>query len=325
MEKIVAAGSGRMGCSMAVAFAYAGHAIALLDLKQRSDEELAGHREAVFRELNAHLETLRRTGLIGASDLEHMLNRISFYGRSDAAGVLADADLVLEGVPERLDDKRAAFGFLEQHCPVDCVLASTTSSFLSTTLAESLAEPARFLNAHWLNPAYVIPLVEVSPHAGTHETVTRALCRLLEAIGKVPVVCQPSPGYIVPRLQSLVMNEAARLVQEGVASAEDVDKAVRLGFGMRYASMGVLEFVDFGGMDILHYAAKYMADTVDSTRYASPDIVQEKMARGDVGVRSGQGFYDWSTIDVATYRDDVVRRLAELLKREGLLRPPAAN
>lgn len=325
MESIVAAGSGRMGCSMAIAFAYAGYPIGLVDLKQRNGDQLAAHRDAVQLELNGHLDTLQRVGLIGASDLERIVNRISFVARDEAPVVLSSADLVLEGVPERLADKKAAFEFLETHCPEDCILASTTSSFLSTTLAEGLAHPARFLNAHWLNPAYIIPLVEVSPHAGTNPAVTNAVCELLTGIGKAPVVCQPSPGYIVPRLQSLVMNEAARLVEEGVASAQDVDKAVRLGFGMRYASMGVLEFVDFGGMDILHYAGQYLADTVDPDRYESPGIVQQFIADGHVGVRSGRGFYDWSGTDVPAYRDDVVGRLAELLKREGLLKPPASS
>ena len=325
METIVAAGSGRMGCSMAIAFAYAGYPISLVDLKARDAAGLAAHRDGVDAELNGHLETLQRVGLIGTSDLERIVNRIQFFGRDEAQQVLAAADIVLEGVPERLADKQQAFEFLETHCPEDCVLASTTSSFLSTTLAGYLAHPARFLNAHWLNPAYVIPLVEISPHDGTNPAVTHAVCELLTAIGKAPVVCQPSPGYIVPRLQSLVMNEAARLVEEGVASAEDVDKAVRLGFGMRYASMGVLEFVDFGGMDILHYAGKYLADTVDSKRYESPEIVQQFMTDGNVGVRSGRGFYDWSGTDVSSYRDDVVGRLVELLKREGLLKPPASH
>lgn len=325
MNRIVAAGSGRMGCSMAIAFAYAGKTVDLLDLKIRDDAGVSAHRDAITKELNGHLGTLARIGVLGESDVDRILARIRVHSRADAAPVLTTAELVLEGVPERLEDKKQALEFLESGCSEHCVLASTTSSFLATELAAFLKCPGRFLNAHWLNPAYVIPLVELSPHPATDAAVTQSVFALLEQIGKTPVICQPSPGYIVPRLQALVMNEAARLVEEGVASAQDVDKAVRLGFGMRYASMGLLEFVDFGGMDILQLTSQYMAKTVDPNRYALAGIVEKMMADGHDGVRSGRGFYDWSGKDVPAYRDEVVGRLADLLRREGLMKPPAGD
>jgi 3-hydroxybutyryl-CoA dehydrogenase len=118
------------------------------------------------------------------------------------------------------------------------------------------------------------------------------------------------------------MNEAARLVEEGVASPADVDRAVRLGFGLRYASMGVLEFVDYGGVDILHYASGTMSRLISAARYESPALVAQLMDEGDVGLRSGQGFYDWHAIDPADYRDRLLARMADRLRAEGLLQPP---
>jgi 3-hydroxybutyryl-CoA dehydrogenase len=115
------------------------------------------------------------------------------------------------------------------------------------------------------------------------------------------------------------------MVEEGVASAADIDRAVKLGFGMRYASMGLLEFIDYGGLDILYYAGRYMADKVSEQRYATPAIVEKLMADGDVGLRSGQGFYDWRAIDASAYRDRLLGRFAAQLRSEGLLRPPAGD
>ena len=143
-------------------------------------------------------------------------------------------------------------------------------------LAPLIAHPERFLNAHWLNPAYLVPLVELSPHPGTDAGVLARAKALLESIGKVPVVCAPAPGFIVPRLQALVMAEAARMVEEGVATPEDIDKATRFGFGFRYASIGVVEFIDYGGNDILYYACRYLAQALGE-RYTAPAIVNRMM------------------------------------------------
>ena len=127
-----------------------------------------------------------------------------------------------------------------------------------------MTRPARFLNAHFLNPAYLIPLVELSPAKETSAANLAALKSLLESAGKVVVRCAPSPGYIVPRLQAAAMNEAARMVEEGVATPEDIDRAVRAGFGPRYTAMGLCEFIDYGGLDILYYASSAMARALDA-------------------------------------------------------------
>jgi 3-hydroxybutyryl-CoA dehydrogenase len=145
---------------------------------------------------------------------------------------------------------------------------------------------------------------------------------LLEAIGKVPVVCKASPGFIVPRLQALAMNEAARLVEEGVASAEDIDKATLYGFGFRFAVLGVLEFIDWGGGDILYHASRYLTDATGSERFAAPKIVQDNMAAGRTGVRERAGFLDYTSMDIETYRRQRLAAFVALLKHIGIARPP---
>jgi 3-hydroxybutyryl-CoA dehydrogenase len=132
-----------------------------------------------------------------------------------------------------------------------------------------------------------------------------------------------APGYIVPRLQALVMNEAARMVQEGVASAEEIDLATRYGMGLRFAALGVVEFIDFGGCDILHHASREMAGSIDAARYTAPAIVDRMIEQGRLGLKTGSGFYDYSGRDVPAYRRDVLSRTLGMLRHVGLWRPPA--
>ena len=147
-----------------------------------------------------------------------------------------------------------------------------------------------------------MPLVELSPGKATDPAVTARLKALLEGIGKVPVVCAPRPGYIVPRIQALAMNEAARMVEEGVASAEEIDKAIKYGFGFRFAVLGMLEFIDWGGGDILYYASRYLTQALGSDRYAAPAIVERNMQEGRIGLGTRQGFLDYENLDVDAYR-----------------------
>jgi 3-hydroxybutyryl-CoA dehydrogenase len=144
---------------------------------------------------------------------------------------------------------------------------------------------------------------------------------LMEGIGKLPVVCSDAPGYIVPRLQALIMNEAARMIEEGAATAEEIDKATRYGLGLRFAAIGVVEFIDFGGADILHHASREMSASIDAARYQAPAILGQKMAAGHLGLKSGSGFYNYEGRDIPAYRRDVLSRTLGMLKHAGLWRP----
>ena len=167
-----------------------------------------------------------------------------------------------------------------------------------------------------------MPLVELSPGVGTDPAVVARLKVLLESIGKVPVVCAARPGYIVPRIQALAMNEAARLVEEGVASAADVDKAIRYGFGVRFAVLGLLEFIDWGGGDILYYASRYLTGALGSERYAAPEIVECDMREGRIGLKTRKGFLDYEALDIDTYRRERLEAFVKLLDHFGMMRPP---
>jgi 3-hydroxybutyryl-CoA dehydrogenase len=317
-------GAGRMGRGIAHAFAYAGHEVVLIDAKPRDEAATKALRAQALAEIRSSLGALAAAGGFDARDIEPMTARVHFAAREDAAAALAGIDVLFEGVPEVLETKRAAFQFAVPLLRADAIVASTTSTMLSTELAGFVAAPGRFLNCHWLNPAYLIPLVELSPHAGTDPAVTARLKEILQAIGKRPVVCKAAPGFIVPRLQALVMNEAARMVEQGIASAEDVDRAVRYGFGPRYASMGVVEFIDYGGLDILYYASHYLAQALGEPRFEPPEIVNRYMHQGRRGLRDGKGFFDWQNVDLAAYRKDVLARQLALLRHLGLAPEPGA-
>jgi 3-hydroxybutyryl-CoA dehydrogenase len=321
--RFAAVGAGRMGRSIAIAFAWAGHRISLIDLRPRPADAWQRLRDEANAEIRASLAALAGLGALPVSLIDTLASRVEMVPAHEAAAALATAELVFEGVPERLDAKGEALAQIGRHCAAEAILASTTSSILVTQLAALVPGPERFLNIHWLNPAYLIPVVEFSTHAGTSQAVLERAKALLESIGKLPVVCGPTPGYIVPRLQALVMNEAARMIEEGAATAEEIDKATRYGLGLRFAALGVVEFIDFGGADILHHASREMAASIDASRYAAPAVIGRMMAEGRLGLKSGSGFYDYAGRDVAAYRSDVLMRTLGMLRHAGLWRAAA--
>jgi 3-hydroxybutyryl-CoA dehydrogenase len=294
-----------MGRGIALAFALAGREVTLFDFKPRSDFDQL--RKEALEEMAASLAMLGELGALPESGV----GRIDVVQEADA---LRNADLIFEAVPETLEAKRDAFARICGIASAEAILASTTSTILVTDLVPLVTHPERLLNAHWLNPAYLIPLVEISVHPGTDKAVIEKLKKLLEDAGKVPVVCGPTPGFIVPRLQALVMNEAARMVEEGAASAEDIDKATRYGLGLRFSAIGVVEFIDYGGNDILYYASRYLAEKVSAERYAAPEIVQRLMREGNLGLKTGRGFYDYRGRDGRAYRKDVLTRTLAALE-----------
>ncbi|KAA1287079.1 3-hydroxybutyryl-CoA dehydrogenase [Alcaligenes faecalis] len=325
IKRIVAVGAGRMGRGIALAYALRGQAVTLLDFKPRQPADSARLEAEIRQELRATLEQLADLGMFAAEQIDGYLACISVAPLSEAAHVLGLADLIYEGVPETREAKTDALGRIGELAQPDALIASTTSTMLASDLAPMLSHPERFLNAHWLNPAFLIPLVEISAHPGTSEQTLSRLQSNLESIGKVPVVCGCHPGFIVPRLQTLIMNEAARMVEEGVASAADIDKATRYGLGFRFASIGVLEFIDYGGNDILYHAGQYLSQNLDPERYAVPDIITRYMESGRNGLRSGQGFHEYPADQQQAYRRDVLARVLGMLDHIGLAPARAEN
>lgn len=325
VETIACLGAGRMGRGIAIAFAYAGHPVSIVDIKPRDADAFAALAADALSEIRGTLAGLSRFGLFAPSDVDRIAARVRVMPEADAAAALGAAAIIFEGVPEVPDVKRAALSQASRLAAPGAIIASTTSTILVDDISGAVEHPRRFLNAHWLNPAYLVPLVELSPGRATDPAVTARVTAMLEAIGKVPVVCAATPGYIVPRIQALAMNEAARMVEEGVASAADIDKAVKFGFGFRFAVLGLLEFIDWGGGDILHYASRHLTTALGHERYAAPDIIGRNMADGRIGLRTGAGFLDYAGMDIDAYRAQRLRAFVDLLKHFGLARPPVID
>src|SRR5450432_443202 len=314
---IACLGAGRMGRGIAVAFAYAGHAVTMIDVKARPAQQFALLEAEALGEVGKTLASLARFGLLTDNDAKAVIARVSVVPAQNMAPALASAGIVFEGVPEVVELKREVLAAASRLAGTETIIASTTSTILVDDISSAVEHPRRFLNVHWLNPAYLIPLVEISPGAATDPAVT--------ASGKALVVCAATPGFIVPRIQALAMNEAARMVEEGVASAADIDKAIRYGFGFRYAVMGLLEFIDWGGGDILYYASRYLEGALGSDRYRAPEVISNNMRDGRIGMRTGAGFLDYTGRDIDAYREQRLAELVKLLRHFGLARPPVLD
>src|SRR5712692_10040196 len=311
MHDAAVIGAGRIGRQIALAFALGGWRVRLRDVKTRSRADADAVLADAQREIERDLGLMVDEAVVKPTEAADALASIETGVGLDG---LAECAFVQEALPELLDVKREAFARLRGRVRDDAIVASTSSTISPRHLADAVSGPERFLVAHWLNPAHIIPLVEVVPGATTTPDVIDRTLALLEALGKTPVRCGDSPGFIGPRLQVLLMNEAVRLVEEGVATPEDVDRAFRAGMGFRYASLGIFEFIDWGGIDILQRASRFMTQATGDARFAAARLVDEKIARNELGPKTGRGFFDYDGERRDAFETAKVRALLRQLK-----------
>jgi len=309
-EHIFIIGPGRMGVGIALAFALHHFEVKLIDLKARSAEEYERVRKKAEQDVGSTLNFLRRIGRLKNSP-EEIGSKISISHDLDKHHF--EGSFIFEAIPERPDLKLALLRRISPCLRQDTIIASTTSTIDLKTLKAGLTHPAKLLITHWLNPAFIIPLVEI---ARTEETDADAVDRmkaLLKRIGKVPVVLKDSPGFIIPRIQALAMNEATHLLEEGVATAEDIDTAIKYGLGFRLSVFGLLEFIDMGGLDILYYADEFLYSAFKNEKFKVPKLIEEKMKNGEVGPRTGKGIYDYDGTKVESLFEEKYEKLLKLL------------
>lgn len=271
-----------MGAGIAEAFLAGGHPVVLFDVDSAAVERALGSiaRNVAKRVARGELEP----------DADQVaLARLS--GAGDLAG-LGSAQVVVEAVVEDMEVKQDLFSELEGLLPDEAVLVTNTSTLSVTAMAAGLADPGRVVAAHFFNPAARMKLVEVTPGLATRPEVADQVHRLLVGIGKTPVLVQESPGGIVSRLQLLVRNEAVRLVAEGIATAADVDTAMKIGSGW---PMGPLELIDMVGVDVHVRNSESLARELGSNRYQPHPYLRRLVRGGRTGRKSGQGIYDYRT------------------------------
>lgn len=278
-SRVVVIGAGTMGHGIAHVVALAGADVALHDVT----EAAIAHGIAQIR---ANLDKGVARGKLDAASRDAAMSRLR--AAPDLASAVADADLIVEVVPENLELKRRVLGAVAAAAPANAVIASNTSSIPLRLLADAVGGPARLCGMHFFNPVHIQPLVEVVRADGSDEAVVDAAVRFVRQMGKEPIVVRDVAGFASSRLGLALGLEAMRMVQEGVASAADIDSAMTLGY--RHP-MGPLALTDLVGLDVRLAIAETLARELDATRFAPPQLLRDLVAAGKLGRKSGEGFY----------------------------------
>ena len=298
IRNVSVVGAGLMGHSIAQEFAVAGCQVALNDVS----EERLGHARERIRQ---NLEMLGRS-----QEVDEVESRMTFTG--DLRMAVEDADLVVEAITEDLEIKRALFAELEGICREDAILASNTSTFMPSQLAEATKDPGRVLVTHYFNPPHVVPLVEVVGGRDTSPETIETVRDLLLSQGKKPVVLGTEAlGFIANRLQAALLRECFALVENGVARPEDIDTVVTTSLGRRLGVAGPFEVFDAAGADVWHAIFEGLAHDIESSTEVPPGIAR-MVERGDFGLKTGRGVYEWSDESSAELRSRIARAVEEI-------------
>ena len=282
IRRVAVIGAGTMGHGIAQVAAMAGFETVLTDVNPSA---IAAGRERI----QANLAGAVQRGKMGADAAVAALSRIT--GADDLADAVRDADLVVEAVIEDLDVKRALFARVDAVVSSGAILATNTSSLSVWRIAEGTRQPPRVVGMHFFNPVHIMKLVEVVTHPDVGSGVVDAVRDVAMAMGKTPIVVRDSPGFASSRLGVILGLEAMRMVEQHVASAADIDTAMELGYGH---PMGPLRVSDIVGLDVRLKIAEYLHRELHTSQFEPPQILREKVGRGELGKKTGKGFYDWS-------------------------------
>ncbi|HET8630728.1 MAG TPA: 3-hydroxyacyl-CoA dehydrogenase NAD-binding domain-containing protein [Thermomicrobiales bacterium] len=301
IRAVTLVGVGIMGAGLAAEYAASGRRVTLY---ARSEASAARGRERVA----AALEALERGGVLPTGGAAEALARVGTA--TGLAAAVAGADLVVESIPEDLALKRALFAELDALCPPNVILATNTSGLPITRIAEGLHHPERVLGTHYLNPPHLMPPVEVIPGERTAPEVVETVRAMLSAMGKAPIVVRREvPGFVWNRLQFAIMREAFWLIEQGVATQEEIDLVLRRGLGRRWSIAGPFASLDLGGIDTMTMVARYLLPEL-SAATAPPAFLEDLIAAGRYGAKTGAGFYDWPE---ERLRETIARRDTALL------------
>lgn len=281
IRRVAVIGAGTMGHGIAQVAAMAGMDVALFDAFEGAAEKGLG-------KISENLEKGVERGKVTVEVRDAALAHLRVAATIDEAA--ADADLVIEAVVESLDVKTALFADLDRIAPADAILATNTSSLSVAAIAAATSRPERVIGMHFFNPVHLMKLLELVVHDGTSDTTREAALAVAHALGKEPIVVRDVPGFASSRLGICIGLEAMRMVEQGVASAEDIDKAMVLGYNH---PMGPLRLTDLVGLDVRLSIAEYLHRELGSESFRPPDILRRMVAEGKLGRKSGQGFYSW--------------------------------
>ena len=301
IKKVGIVGAGTMGAGVAEIFSQFGYTVILYNRSKAGMQRALDRLQSKVAIAPAPIE--KETDVVGAK----------IHTTHDLTG-LAQVDLISESIAENLEVKQEIFRKLDKICDANTLFTTNTSGLNISQIATAVSHPERFAGVHFFNPPEIVPAVEVIKGAETSDATCTALIDLLKLMKKQPILVQKDvPGFVASRLQFAVVREALHLVEEGIASPADIDAVMKHGLGLRWALLGPLEIADLGGLDIFNTVGSYVAKSM-SNATDSPKVLQDLVAAGKLGAKSGSGFYDYppgKADALITERDE---RLQEILR-----------
>lgn len=305
IRKVAVIGVGLMGHGIAQIFAQAGYQVGM---QSRREESV----QLAFQRIRANLQTFLENDLIDKEAADFTLARIK--GTTNMAEAAKDADFVIESIPEILNLKKEVFTQLEKICPDHTILASNTTGLNITEIASATERPEKVVGTHFWNPPHLVQTVEIIRGDKTSKETLEIARALLIKVGKTPVVIQKSiPGHISIRILHAMLREAISLVEKGIATPEEIDTAVKGCLGSRIPVIGILEICDLSGVDLVLAVSEYLYRDLERSAEPSP-LLKEKVKRGELGIKTGKGFYDWNEEKIASVIKKRDEYLIKLLK-----------
>tara|TARA_Y100001980_G_C14521026_1_gene296305 strand:- start:423 stop:1271 length:849 start_codon:yes stop_codon:yes gene_type:complete len=280
IERLAVLGAGQMGAGIAQVAACSGYPVVMIDIEQ----------DYLDRGLSSIERSLSKLVSKGRMSEEEAKSAISLVSTSVSRDSASEADLVIEAIPEVLELKASAFSDLDEICKETAILATNTSSISIDEIAASTRRPGRVIGMHFMNPVPIMKLIEIINGSQTLPEVTKAILEVSERMGKTPLQCNDSPGFISNRILCPMLNEAILALQEGVAEPEAIDGIMKLGMNH---PLGPLALADLIGLDTVLHIMNVLREGLEDEKYAPAELLVSMVSEGKLGRKSGQGFYSY--------------------------------
>lgn len=304
-KKIAIIGSGVMGSGIAQSFAIHGYSVRINDIK----EEYLSRAKTIISD---NLSLQAGEGALTEQEKQQAESLMTFT--TELSEAVHDADFIIEAIPEVIELKWQLYQKLSESAKPEAIIASNTSTFPISRLAEKTSLAERMMITHFFNPAHLVPLVEIVKHEQTKPEIVDATLELIRTIGKSPVLLKKEiNGFIANRLQTALVREAFYLLKEGIASAEDIDTAVTAGPGFRWAFTGPIEIADFGGLDTWERVIDNVAPDLDKSTEA-PSIIRDRVKENKLGTKTGEGIFNYEKTSVSQKLNERDRHFIQLGK-----------
>ena len=304
IKKVAVIGAGIMGEGIALNFAQAGISVWLLDKDQ-------GILDNTIARIELNLKQLEEFGLV-RDDLSAIVSRIQPALHTDLKQIISNCEFAVEAIPEVLELKKELFYHMDSFGS-DAILSSNTSSFTISSISEGLRNPQRVVGLHYFNPAHIIPAVEIHQGRDTSSHTVDITRKLMLRVGKKPVLVRKEvPGFIINRLTGAMEREIDFLLEEGIVTPDDLDTAVKASYGFRLACIGPMKAEDMIGLDTAARVSEHIFKQLSNSKSPSP-LLLEKVRKGELGIKSGKGWYDYTGRTRDEVGDEINKRLLRQL------------